>query len=118
MNKISYRVLELNSYPGAVWYRVVCSCGCGDSDITLELEKEDDVKGMVFLNMYQKMSASAYYGDTNFFKILLTKLKMVCTIFFKGYIEVEGSTILEGKEHIDNFIQALEEGKRRIEDAM
>lgn len=35
-------------------------------------------------------------------------------MLFKGYIEVEESFILRGEEHIDSFIEALEEGKQYL----
>ena len=39
---------------------------------------------------------------------------MCWTLITKGYIQVAEETMIQGEEHIDNFIAALQQGKKFI----
>jgi hypothetical protein len=109
---ISNKVMKTEEFDDAIYYRLPCSCGSKDHDITLEFEHDEEIPEMVFLNMYMNLAWSSYWGDTNFFQIIWRKIKTALRIIFVGYIQLEESFILKGEDHIDAFIEALEEGKQ------
>jgi hypothetical protein len=112
-----YRVMRTNEFLDSIFYRVCCDCGDPDCDLTLEFEYDKDIN-YVTLNIYKNLRASAHWGDYwdhfDFIRIWWNKIKMIWIILTKGYIEVCEETMLKDIEHIDNFIKALEEGKRRV----
>lgn len=110
----NFRVMKTNEYENSVFYRVACSCGSDEHDLTIEFEKDSKCPDMIFLNFYKDLAWSSYWGDSNFFGRIWRRLKTSLRIFFIGYIEVEESFILQGEEHINSFIKALEEGKKHI----
>jgi hypothetical protein len=110
----NFRVMKTNEFEDAVYYRVACSCGSDDHDLTIEFERDPELPDMLFLNFYKDLAWSSYWGDSNFFNRIWKRFKASLRIFFVGYIEVEESFIIQGEEHIDSFIKALEEGKQFI----
>jgi hypothetical protein len=102
--------------PGAsIYYRIACNCTDPQCDMHLELESEIN---QIYLNISKKLVASAQWGYTgewyvsDFIRVFINKMRMICRILFFGYIEVNETLILEGSDHVDEFIAALEEGKR------
>jgi hypothetical protein len=112
---ISNKVMKTEEFDDAIYYRLPCSCGSKDHDITLEFEHDEEIPEMVFLNVYMNLVWSSYWGDTNFFQIIWRKIKTALRIIFVGHIELEESFILKGEDHIDAFIEALNEGKRLMQ---
>lgn len=110
----NFRVMKTNEYENSIFYRVACSCGSDDHDLTIEFERDPKIPDMIFINFYKDLAWSSYWGDSNFFGRMWRRFKTSLRIFFIGYIEVEESFILQGEEHIDSFIRALEEGKEYI----
>jgi len=110
----NFRVMKTSEFNDAVFYRAACSCGSDDHDLAIEFERDPKIPDMIFLNFYKDLAWSSYWGDTNFFSRMWRRLKTSLRILFMGYIEVEESFILQGEEHIDSFIKALEEGKQFI----
>lgn len=111
---ISKSTMKLAEWNNAIMYRVACDCTDQDHDITLDLEFDPEVK-MIFLNMYKKLQWSSVQGwNGNFFKEIYCRIKTAIKMLFTGYIEVESDFILR-EEQIDSFIEALEEGKRKLE---
>ena len=108
--------MKTAEYDNSIFYRVACSCGDDEHDLTIEFERDPKCPDMIFLNFYKDLAWSSYWGDTNFFSRLWRKLKTSLRILFVGYIEIEESFIIEGENHIDSFIKALEEGKEYIND--
>lgn len=113
---ISYKVMKTDEFEDAIFYRTACSCGGHDHDITVELEWDKKVK-MVFMNFYKKLAWCAYWGvGNNWFKSQWKKLQAIYKIIFHGYIEIEESLIFQDPEHIENFMKALEEGRKKLEE--
>lgn len=113
----SYRTMKTNEFKDAIFYRVACDCGSDEHDLHLEFEKDPEIPEMIFLNFYKQLAWSSYWRDDDkWYKNIWCRIKGATKMLFKGYITVEESFILRGKEHIDSFIEALEEGKQYIKD--
>lgn len=110
----NFRVMKTNEFNDSVYYRIACSCGSGDDDLTIEFERDPKIPDMIFLNFYKDLAWSSHWGDSNFFNRIWRRIKTSLKILFTGYIEVEESFVLQGEEHINSFIKALEEGKKFV----
>jgi hypothetical protein len=65
--------------------------------------------------MYKKLRwASYFYDGDKWYKNLWHRVKMATKCLLFGYIDVEESMIIRGTDHINSFIEALEEGKEKI----
>lgn len=111
---ISNKVMKLDEFKDSVYYRVACGCGSDEHGTTIEVEYDKDLPGMVFVNFYKRLVWSSHWGNYNIAERFWKRIKGALKILFLGYIEVEESLILRDKEHIDGFIEALEEGKQYI----
>jgi len=104
------RVMKLNEFEGAIYYRASCSCGEPKCDLTIELEKEKDVD-MICLNIYKNLYWSSHWQSDNFFKNMWIRIKGALKMLFVGYVKVEESFIFQGDEQINAFLDALKEGR-------
>jgi len=113
--KISYRVMKMNEFEigsdRSVFYKVDCACGDDEDILTFELEVDEEY---LTLTTYQKLMWSSYWGFPNWFIRVWSRIKKAFVVLFTGEINVEGSIILSGEEHIQSFIDALEEGKQYV----
>jgi hypothetical protein len=88
-------------------------------DMKLEMEFEPEFS-MIYLNMTKELHASAHWGYTDkwyyfeFIRVFINKIKMMCRILFFGYIEVSETLIFRDSKHINEFLTALEEGRRYL----
>jgi hypothetical protein len=114
MNKISYRVSKIQEFEDAVFYRAECACGSLDHNIDLELSYSEDISDMLTLNLYQKLVWSSYWETTNIFSRLWKRIKGSLTLLFRGYIEMEQSFLFQGEDHVQSFIDALNEGLEKV----
>ena len=106
----------------SIMFRAECDCGHQDHDMTIDIEI--DKNDIVSINFYKKMAVNAYYWyDPNdlFFDRIIGKVKSVwkrikvCTeILFTGFTKMESEFTFLEKEHIEDFIKALEYGKEKI----
>ncbi len=110
---ISNRVMKQDEGRDTVWYRVACDCGDKDCDLSLELEYDKELD-MVFLNMYKKFCWTSKWSGW-WWRSKWPRLKAALKILFIGYIEIEGCLIIKGGGHIGTFIEALQEGQRKLE---
>lgn len=111
----SYRVMKTDEFKDAIFYRISCAHSSAEHDLDIEFERDVDFKDDIFLNLYSKLAWSSYWKDDDkWYKNLWWRIKGAFKIIFKGYVEVHESFILEGEEHIDSFINALEEGKKYV----
>jgi hypothetical protein len=113
MDSISYRVSKEKEYEDSIFYRISCSCMSDDHSIFIEFEHEN---GNIFLNFYKRLLWKDYEYSSNWLHNIWNRIKCAVKILCIGYIEVEESFILTGKEHIESFINALEEGKKKLEE--
>jgi hypothetical protein len=97
-----------------VFYRINCSCGCDDKlDISLEYDKEFNLISMEF---YKKLYWKEYFSDGNVFVRFWYRIRDSLKLLLFGYLEIEESLMLESTEQLDSFIEALQEGKAKLED--
>jgi hypothetical protein len=114
MDKTSTGVSKLKEWKGSsVWYKVNCACGSGECDSTIDLSFDKDF-GDINVEFYKTIMWGDYYQKVHWWSRLWLRVKMVAQILFKGYTEHEGSFIIEGVDHLNSFIVALEEGREKV----
>lgn len=113
----TFRVMKLHEFDDSIYYRIACQCGEQNCDLQLELEYDKDI-GSINLHMHKNLRASAHWGGywkyCDFIRVWWKKLGMIWTLATKGYIEISEETMIHGEEHINNFIEALQQGKKFI----
>lgn len=114
---MSLRVMKLDEFADSIYFRVACQCGEQNCDLVLEMEY-DKTLDSINIHIYKNLVASAHWGiDWNhfdFIRVLWNKIKICWTIITKGHMQVSEETMIQGEEHIDNFIAALQQGKKFI----
>lgn len=111
---ISNRVMKSSEFPDAVYYKVECDCGGDDHMATIELEYDKDLSD-ISMNFYKKVYWSSHWGNYNWFERTWKRITAATKILFTGWIELEESFLIRGGDHLDTFIEALEEGKRKLD---
>lgn len=111
-------VMTFGAIGRSIFYRSACRCTSQECDITLEMEA-DKKFNLVSLYLYKTLKASAHYAGPDgywdyfdFIRVFINKIKMMWKILTAGYIEVDESFMFEGDNHIDEFLTALETGRR------
>jgi hypothetical protein len=110
-NKITYRVMKMQEFAGnnpIVFYKLDCSCGDDSHILTFTLDYE---MNYISLTMYQNIVWSSYYGSHSIFYRIKERIVNAFKVLFFGYLEGQATLSLNGEEHIQSFINALEEGK-------
>lgn len=114
---IAKKVMKLDEFKDAVFYRVACDCTSSDCDLTFEMEWDEEFD-MITLGMYEDLRWSSHWVDYDKFgwwwRDKWLRLKVALRVLFTGYIKVEGWLILQGEEHVGTFIEALQEGKKKV----
>ena len=118
---ISNKVMKLGEYDlsdqYSVWYRIACGCMYEEHDCTITIKQDFEWRQDIDLVFYKKVSWADYHGrNDNFISRWVSRIKCSLKVLFTGYIELEEDFLIHGEEHIDNFIQALEEGKQKIKE--
>jgi hypothetical protein len=112
MGNLSYRVMKTHDSGKAVYYSVACDCL--DNDHQLDLEIEVDDFPIMTLHFYGKMDLPVYWGCTNIASMAWVRVKTAFKILLTGWVDIQNEFILREEAHIDSFIAALEEGKKRV----
>ena len=101
----------------SIWYRISCDCGSKDCDTYMEFEFDKRLN-MLFLNFHKDVIVAEPYDDTeNIIDKMERYWKRFCKsmrLLFTGYLKMEESFNLQDEEHINNFIDALHEGRDYI----
>lgn len=114
MGKISTGVSKIKEWKGSsVWYKVNCACGSGECDSIIDLSFDKDFGG-ISVEFYKTIMWCDYYQKDHWWDRLWLRVKMSMQILFKGYTEHDGSFMIEGIDHLNSFIVALEEGKEKV----
>jgi len=114
-DKTSTGVSKIKEWKGtSVWYKVNCSCGGGECDSLIDLSFDKDF-GNIDVEFYKTIMWADYYQKKWWWQRWWLRIKMATQIIFKGYTEHEGSFIIEGIDHLNSFITALEEGRDKVE---
>jgi hypothetical protein len=114
MDKTSYGIAKTAEWKGsAVWYKAICSCGGGDGcDMDIEFEFDKDF-GYISLTFNKEVQWNDYTGDS-FLSRIWKRICISCKVIFTGYHEFNGTFMIQGEEHIDAIITALQEGKDKL----
>jgi len=111
---ISNRVMKVSEFRDAVYYKVDCDCGSDDHIVTIEMEYDKDF-GDISMNFYKQVSWSSHWGNYNWFERTWECIKAATKILFTGWIDLEESFLIQGGDHLDTFIDALNEGRSKIQ---
>lgn len=119
-SKFSKGVMFLDKFEDrSIWYRIACDCGSKECDTYMEFEFDKKVN-MLFLNFHKDVIVCEPYDDK---ENIIDKLERYWIRFcksmkllFTGYLKMEESFILQNKDHINNFIDALQEGRDYVLD--
>lgn len=102
----------LNGNP-SIYYTAVC--GCGDPAHSKILELEFDDNGIeIQLNLHYELNTDTYHWHTNPFQKIWNRIKFATKVLLKGRIEVNGDFLFHGEEQIEDYIIALNEGKKKL----
>ena len=111
---ISNNVMKTNEWKGtSVWYRVGCACSGETCDSIIAFEFDEDF-GHIDINFYKTIIWNEYWNNKWFWERWWSRIKVACKVLFKGYIELEGNFMIEEKEHLDEFVNALQEGRGKM----
>ena len=113
---ISYRVAKQDDYIDGNVYVVSCMCGHPDCDLILEFGIDVDFPEII-LTISKDLDLPHIYGD-KFFKKILLRLKYAFKILFGMRLKYSGDLIIDSGSHIDAFIEALTEGKNRLQEKL
>ena len=111
---ISNKVMKMDEFNEAVFYKADCSCGSDDHITTIEMEYDHRIND-ISLNFYKTIAWCSNWGDENWFGRIWKRIKAATKILFTGYIDLEETFMIEGGEHLNTFIEALHEGKDKVE---
>jgi len=116
MRKISYNVMKHEGSIWGAWYKVACGCGSDDHMLNVEFEYDKDAPNCMWIHFHKEMTWCYSWGCNSWYQRLWKRISCAFKMLFTGHIEVEESFILDGAEHLDSFICALNEGRQRILD--
>lgn len=118
--KVSFRNNFDHKEVRSIWYKVECDCGSDEHAATIEMEYDKEMN-MLSLHFYKEVSYSAwcFWKDDNFFgkvkdayRIIIRRIKGAIKVLFTGHLPMEDEFLLVDEQHINDFIEALEEAKQ------
>ena len=99
-------VMQRKSY----YYTFGCSCGDPDCDIHFFVDNDG-------LSIFSKVTCQSDVGFSDrfrWFKEFKWRVKTALNVLFKGYIESSSHLLIEDKETIESFKQALDSLKNQL----
>lgn len=117
--KISYRIMKTDDWsniPGepSVSYRASCDCTDKRCDMRLTLGIDEDFP-QLHLTIEKDLVWCDYFGADKWLYRMWRRIKASLRLLFIGRIELEETFIFGGKDHIGEFIEALEQGIDKID---
>lgn len=106
-------IMKVSETDISVTYRVMCDAETKECDTTIDFEYDKDID-TIFVNFYKDLCWSPHINYGNFFVRGYRRIKCALRVLFVGYIRVNESLIMKDIEHIDNFVELLQEGKEEI----
>jgi len=101
-------------YSDCLFYNVSCDCGDPNCGTTLEIEV-DDKFGTISVHMYRDLEFEYWRfsssGFINLLKRIWFRLISSIRLFITGNLRTSGNFVLVDLEHINSFIEALQEGR-------
>lgn len=108
----AYKIMKVEEFDDAVFYRVACGCGSKDHDFEVWMEYDKELK-YVSLSISQTMYWKYYFGYCKWYEKWFRRICASVKILFGGRIEMESDVLFTKKEHIVGFINALKEGMEK-----
>ena len=114
--KPALNVMKTGEFEDTVFYRVACDCADHEHDVTIEMEYDDDY-GYVHVFFHKNIVWHwwANSGVLGWLENKWRRIKAALKLLFTGWIELEESFLLKDPEHVQNFIDALEEGRAKLQ---
>ncbi len=112
-SKIAFGVSRSSSWdiPFYADYDIQCGCGAKDHGIFVEFEHDGYAVQLIF---HKEVSWVCHWQTRGWWGSLRKRISGALTVLLKGRLDFEESFMLCNVEHIDSFIDALEEGKYRL----
>ena len=123
-SKFGTKLSFINNYDHkdgrSIWYKIDCDCSSDEHAANIEMEWDNEIN-MLVLNFYKEVSYSAwlFWKDDNFFgkavdayRIIMRRIKGAIKLIFTGSLEMQDEFIIQDEQHINDFIEALEEAKQ------
>ena len=113
MSEISYRVMKTHEFSTsqAVYYRISCDCDSREHDMSIGFEWDD---GIMEMFLYKTFYWKDYYACFPWYERVWKRISASLKLLFGGYVEMQGDILILREEHIDSFIEALQEGKAKL----
>lgn len=111
---LSYKVMKIEEFDDAVFYRIACGCGSKDHDFELWLEHDKEINDITMI-ISKKLYWKYQYKGWPWYEKLWKRFWAGIRLTFGGYLEMEADVLFMKSEHIRGFIEALEEGLTKIE---
>jgi hypothetical protein len=113
-SKFKKGILLLNKSKYGIMYKVDCDCGSNECQATISIEYDKEL-GLITLTFYKNLHFNSWIysepGFINYIKKILYRWKTALKIIFTGWLSLESELILIDIDHINNFIEALQEGR-------
>ncbi len=115
-SKFKKGVSLIHKFDKSLWYSVQCECGDNECGSIVEIECDNEF-GLIQLHFYKEVRFDHWrYPEYGFFKFnwfrrFLYRWKKAIILAFTGKIKLHGDFLLTDPEHINNFIEALQEGR-------
>ena len=114
---INNKIMKLSEWQDSIWYQATCDCTSPDCDLDIHMSLgKDKEHPFLYINFYHKVAWSERYDKYNWFSRIWRRLTGVIQLLFTGQLEFESDFILQGEEQINSFIEALEEGKKKLKE--
>ena len=107
------KIMKLDEYENAIFYRAACSCTDSRCDLSLELEMDEEIN-MIFLNIYEDLYYASYWETDNWFIDKWYRIKGALQLLFTGRIKIGDTFIFRGVDQINDFLIALEKGIEQL----
>ena len=107
------KFVSLNDkYPYMIGYRVDCACGDHEHSSHIDIEYDQELNDIQLV--FYKTVHYEYWNENDgffyWFKNIWVRIKKATKLIFTGDIEMSESFMLIGEDHINNFIEAMQEG--------
>ncbi len=93
------------------------TCKCTGDDITFTVESDDDYSE-VYLNVCMDVGDSYRIWEEDrpfrWIKCIWSRFKVAFKVIVKGYVEMNGSFIFRGENHIDEFTETIQIHKEHL----
>ncbi|MFZ4438850.1 MAG: hypothetical protein ACOYOS_10515 [Syntrophales bacterium] len=113
-SKFKRGVSLIHKFDKSLYYSVQCDCGDGECGSIVEIEVDEEFR-LIQLHFYKDVYFDHWrYPDRTFLdriKGYLYRWKKAIILAFTGEIKLHGDFVLVDIDHINDFIEALTEGR-------